>query len=105
MYVSHYGRWLVCTDEDSNGTIDHGELKKCFQKLQLHLTEKEIDDLYHSCDVDGNEGIQFTEFVVLLCLIYLLGKPAIAPNDVSTTCLTLIRFMFSVLIFLVNCLY
>ncbi|KAF5950582.1 hypothetical protein HYC85_012575 [Camellia sinensis] len=50
-------------DEDSNGTIDLEELKKCLQKLQLHLTEKEIDDLFHSCDVDGSEGIQFKEFI------------------------------------------
>ncbi|KAG7990997.1 hypothetical protein I3843_02G053600 [Carya illinoinensis] len=27
-------------DEDSNGTIDQEELKKCLQKLQLHLTEE-----------------------------------------------------------------
>ncbi|CAL5337221.1 unnamed protein product [Camellia sinensis] len=51
-------------DEDSNGTIDLEELKKCLQKLQLHLTEKEIDHLFHSCDVDGSEGIQFKEFIV-----------------------------------------
>ncbi|XP_058093634.1 probable calcium-binding protein CML22 isoform X2 [Magnolia sinica] len=70
-------------DEDSNGTIDHEELKKCLQKLQLHLTEKEVYDLYHSCDVDGNEGIQFNEFVVLLCLIYLLMEPSTAPSTTS----------------------
>ncbi|GMP55644.1 hypothetical protein CsSME_00020406 [Camellia sinensis var. sinensis] len=50
-------------DEDSNGTIDLEELKKCLQKLQLRLTEKEIDHLFHSCDVDGSEGIQFKEFI------------------------------------------
>ncbi|XP_068664558.1 probable calcium-binding protein CML22 [Aristolochia californica] len=61
-------------DEDSNGTIDHKELNKCLDTLKIHLTEKEIDDLYHSCDVDGNEGIQYNEFIVLLCIIYLLVK-------------------------------
>eukprot|EP00268_Persea_americana_P036819 TRINITY_DN36342_c0_g2_i10.p1 TRINITY_DN36342_c0_g2~~TRINITY_DN36342_c0_g2_i10.p1 ORF type:complete len:240 (+),score=38.72 TRINITY_DN36342_c0_g2_i10:1597-2316(+) len=70
-------------DEDSNGTIDRGELKKCLQKLRPHLTDKDIDDLYHSCDIDGHEGIQFTEFVVLLCLTYLLGKPATTTNNTS----------------------
>lgn len=63
-------------DEDSNGTIDREELKKCLQKLQLHLTAEEIEDLFHSCDIDGSEGIQFNEFIVLLCLIYLLKEPS-----------------------------
>uniref|UniRef100_A0A2N9G5V1 EF-hand domain-containing protein n=1 Tax=Fagus sylvatica TaxID=28930 RepID=A0A2N9G5V1_FAGSY len=63
-------------DEDSNGTIDREELKKCLQKLQLHLTEEEVEDLFHSCDIDGSEGIQFKEFIVLLCLIYLLKEPS-----------------------------
>ncbi|KAI3971391.1 hypothetical protein MKW92_043753 [Papaver armeniacum] len=53
------------------GTIDHEELKKCLNKLQLHLTEREIEDLFQACDVDGIEGIQLNEFVVLLCLLYL----------------------------------
>ncbi|RWR87207.1 EF-hand domain-containing protein [Cinnamomum micranthum f. kanehirae] len=92
-------------DEDSNGTIDRGELKKCLQKLRPHLTDKDIDDLYHSCDIDGHEGIQFTEFVVLLCLTYLLGKPATTPNNVSMTWSKLIDFMFNVPIFMVNHLY
>lgn len=76
---------LSYTDEDSNGTIDHEELKKCLNKLQLHLTEDEIDDLFDSCDMDGREGIQFNEFIVLLCLIYLLMDPTTSPQKVSTT--------------------
>jgi len=63
-------------DEDSNGTIDREELKKCLQKLQLHMTEEEVEDLFHSCDINGSEGIQFNEFIVLLCLIYLLKEPS-----------------------------
>ncbi|CAI9771173.1 unnamed protein product [Fraxinus pennsylvanica] len=59
-------------DEDSNGTIDHEELKKCLQKLQFRVREEEIDDLFYYCDMNENEGIQFNEFIVLLCLIYLL---------------------------------
>lgn len=57
--------------------------------------DKDIDDLYHSCDIDGHEGIQFTEFVVLLCLTYLLGKPATTTNNVSTAWLKLMHFMFN----------
>ncbi|PHU21373.1 putative calcium-binding protein CML22, partial [Capsicum chinense] len=59
-------------DEDSNGTIDRDELKKCLKKLQFHVKEEEIDDLFDSCDMDEKEGIQFNEFIVLLCLLYLL---------------------------------
>ncbi|PIA36030.1 hypothetical protein AQUCO_03400136v1 [Aquilegia coerulea] len=69
-------------DEDSNGTIDREELKKCLETLQLHLTGKEIEDLFQSCDVDGEEGIQFNEFIVLLCLIYLLMEPS-SPHPTS----------------------
>ncbi|PON63730.1 Parvalbumin [Parasponia andersonii] len=69
-------------DEDSNGLIDREELKKCLQELQLRLTEEEIEDLFHSCDMDGSEGIQFNEFIVLLCLIYLLKDQ---PSSSQTT--------------------
>ncbi|XAR48836.1 hypothetical protein NMG60_11031798 [Bertholletia excelsa] len=70
-------------DEDSNGTIDYEELKKCLEKLQVHLTEKEIDELFHSCDVDGYEEIQFKEFLVLLCLVYFLTDHATSPQTIS----------------------
>ncbi|XP_026387963.1 probable calcium-binding protein CML21 isoform X3 [Papaver somniferum] len=70
-------------DEDSNGTIDHEELKHCLNKLQLHLTEREIEDLFQACDVDGIEGIQLNEFVVLLCLIYLLMDSSENSHSIS----------------------
>ncbi|GMN62476.1 hypothetical protein TIFTF001_031562 [Ficus carica] len=70
-------------DEDSNGTIDREEMKKCLQQLQLRLTEEEIDDLFHSCDIDGSEGIQFNEFIVLLCLIYVLKDQPSSSNTTS----------------------
>ncbi|MBA0696344.1 hypothetical protein Goari_002902 [Gossypium aridum] len=68
-------------DEDSNGTIDRDELNRCLEKLQLHFTKEEVEDLFHSCDIDGSEGIQFNEFIVLLCLIYLLMKPSSSPDN------------------------
>lgn len=77
MNINFYCKFsLSLIDEDSNGTIDREELKNCLQKLQLHLTEEEVEDLFHSCDIDGSEGIQFNEFIVLLCLIYLLKEPS-----------------------------
>ncbi|CAN6801915.1 unnamed protein product [Brassica oleracea] len=64
-------------DSDGNGTIDMEELKKCLVELELmSLSEEEVKGLYGWCDVDGSKGIQFNEFIVLLCLIYLLAKPS-----------------------------
>ncbi|KAL4561111.1 hypothetical protein LXL04_033273 [Taraxacum kok-saghyz] len=59
-------------DTDANGTINREELKKCLQELQLDCTEQEIDDLFESCDLTGKKGMKFNEFVVVLCLVYLL---------------------------------
>ncbi|KAB1215000.1 putative calcium-binding protein CML21 [Morella rubra] len=59
-------------DEDSNGSIDHEELKKCFLKLEIQFTEEEIKDLFEACDINEDMGMKFNEFIVLLCLVYLL---------------------------------
>ncbi|WOL14398.1 hypothetical protein Cni_G23178 [Canna indica] len=67
-------------DEDSNGTIDHEELKKCLSILQFNLEEKEIDQLYHYCDMNEHNGIQYHEFIVLLCLAYLLAGSSFATH-------------------------
>ncbi|URE17706.1 EFh [Musa troglodytarum] len=63
-------------DEDSNGAIDQEELKHCFQKLEISFNEQEIGDLFLACDIDDNLGMKFNEFIVLLCLVYLLNEPA-----------------------------
>ncbi|CAL9122348.1 unnamed protein product [Musa textilis] len=72
-------------DEDSNGTMDHEELKKCLRMLRIQLTEKDIDRLYHYCDMDENKGIQYHEFIVLLCFAYLLAGPDSATNNMSNS--------------------
>ncbi|KAJ4867828.1 putative calcium-binding protein CML21 [Raphanus sativus] len=59
-------------DEDSNGSIDHSELKNCFRKLEIMFEEEEINDLFQACDINEDKEIAFTEFIVLLCLVYLL---------------------------------
>ncbi|KAF5184388.1 Ef hand calcium-binding family protein [Thalictrum thalictroides] len=59
-------------DEDSNGAIDHEELKHCFLKLEIKSTEEEISDLFEACDINENMGMKFNEFIVLLCLVHLL---------------------------------
>ncbi|XP_022716614.1 probable calcium-binding protein CML21 isoform X2 [Durio zibethinus] len=67
-----------CKDEDSNGSIDHEELKKCFHKLEVSFTEEEINDLFKACDINEDRGIKFNEFIVVLCLVYLLKDNATA---------------------------
>ncbi|KAH7684245.1 calcium-binding protein CML protein [Dioscorea alata] len=62
-------------DEDANGAIDHEELKRCFNKLEVSCTEEEFNDLFEACDINENMGIKFNEFIVLLCLVYLLKVP------------------------------
>ncbi|CAD6264310.1 unnamed protein product [Miscanthus lutarioriparius] len=62
-------------DEDSDGTIDNEERQSFLSKLQVQMSEKEMDNLHHYCDIDSRSGIQFQEFVVLLCLMYLLFGP------------------------------
>jgi len=71
------------TDEDSNGTIDQEELKKSFSKLQIPFTEEEINDLFEACDINEDMGMKFSEFIVLLCLIYLLKDDPAAVHAVS----------------------
>lgn len=65
-------------DEDSNGEIDKEELKHCFQKLEISFTEEEICDLFEACDINEDMGMKFNEFIVFLCLIYLLNEPAVS---------------------------
>ncbi|KAL9232769.1 hypothetical protein vseg_007839 [Gypsophila vaccaria] len=71
-------------DEDHNGFLDQEELQKCLKDLPSNLTTKDFDDIFNSCDVDGNGLIQFHEFIVFLCLIYLLARPSSShSNNVS----------------------
>ncbi|KNA04701.1 hypothetical protein SOVF_197240 isoform A [Spinacia oleracea] len=61
-------------DVDKNEVIDHSELKHCLRKLEVIFSEEEIDDFFKSCDINENMGIKFNEFIVLLCLVYLLQE-------------------------------
>ncbi|KAK4491819.1 hypothetical protein RD792_002595 [Penstemon davidsonii] len=61
-------------DEDGSGAIDPQELKHCFQKLEIKFSDEEINDLFEACDINEDMGIKFNEFIVLLCLVYLLKE-------------------------------
>lgn len=84
LYLDQSLPLFICieADEDSNGTIDNVELKKCLHTLAFVIRDEEIDDLFSYCDMDENEGIQFKEFIVLLCLIYLLTDFSTSTNGV-----------------------
>lgn len=76
---------IFYTDEDSNGAIDHDELKRAFSKLEVSFTDEEIDDLFAACDINEDMGINFNEFIVLICVVFLLKDDQNAGQKVSRT--------------------
>ncbi|CAA3005207.1 probable calcium-binding CML21 [Olea europaea subsp. europaea] len=70
-------------DEDRNGAIDPQELKNCFHKLEINFTDEETDDLFEACDINEEKGMKFNEFIVLLCLVYLLKDDPTALHAIS----------------------
>lgn len=72
-----------CIDEDGNGIIDQEELRHCFRKLEMKFSDEEIDDLFEACDINEDMGMKFNEFIVLLCLVYLLKDDPAALYAVS----------------------
>lgn len=77
------GTVFIFVDEDSNGAIDPEELKHCFNKLEINFSEEEINDLFEACDINEDKGMEFSEFIVLLCLVYLLKEDPAAAHAVS----------------------
>ncbi|XP_076954192.1 putative calcium-binding protein CML21 [Bidens hawaiensis] len=68
-------------DEDKSGSIDPRELNHCFRKLEIDFTDEEINDLFEECDINKDMGIAFKEFIVLLCLVYLLKKDPVSAHS------------------------
>lgn len=75
--------FFVTTDEDKSGTIDPKELNHCFRKLEIDFSDEEIKDIFKECDINDDLGINFKEFIVLLCLVYLLKKDSVSVHAVS----------------------
>ncbi|PHT99589.1 putative calcium-binding protein CML21 [Capsicum chinense] len=73
-------------DEDSNGAIDSQELKHAFSKQEINFTDEEISNLFQACDINEDMGIKFSEFTVLLCLVYLLKGDPSTLHAVSREC-------------------
>ncbi|KAL1370506.1 probable calcium-binding protein CML21 [Arachis hypogaea] len=85
-------------DEDSNGVIDREELKKSFSKLEISFTEEELNDLFEACDINEDMGMEFNEFTVLLCLVYLLADDPAALHTKSRIGLPNLESTFETLV-------
>ncbi|XP_015952168.1 probable calcium-binding protein CML21 [Arachis duranensis] len=85
-------------DEDSNGVIDREELKKSFSKLEISFTEEELNDLFEACDINEDMGMEFNEFIVLLCLVYLLADDPAALHTKSRIGLPNLESTFETLV-------
>lgn len=84
-------------DKDGNGSVDMEELKLCLQELQVEYSDEEIEEFHHESDMDSSHGIQFKEFIVVLALIYLLGRPTHtgAVSSLLLICYLSIFFLFN----------
>ncbi|KAK6947151.1 EF-hand domain [Dillenia turbinata] len=85
-------------DADKNGAIDKEELKHCFEKLKISFTEEEINDLFEACDINDDMGMKFNEFVVLLCLVYLLKEDPTALHAKSRMGMPTLEATFETLV-------
>ncbi|KAL1820875.1 hypothetical protein ACET3Z_015744 [Daucus carota] len=85
-------------DEDANGVIDREELKHCFRELGIKFTEEEATDLFEACDIAHDTGMKFSEFIVLLCLVYLLKQRSTDPHAKSRTGLPDLEATFETLV-------
>lgn len=79
-------------------------MKHCFHKLEINFTDEEIKDLFEACDINEVKGIKFNEFIVLLCLVYLLKEDPTAQHAVSRTLSLLVYFFFHKLMLHLNAL-
>lgn len=61
-------------DKDGSGTIDLNELKECFRQLKVSFSDEEVKAFHQESDMDSSKGVDFKEFIVVLALVYLLGK-------------------------------
>ena len=65
------------------------------------MTDEETEGLFEACDIRKKKGMKFNEFIVLLCLVYLLQKPS--PDQTVSLKVFLIILYF--LIIYLFCLY
>lgn len=49
----------------------------------MNVPDEEINDLFEACDINADMGMEFNEFIVLLCLLHLLKDDPAAMRAVS----------------------
>ena len=55
-------------DRDGNGLITFIELRKVMTLLGEKLTDADLQEMIHEADVDGDGGINYTEFVRMMMM-------------------------------------
>jgi Ca2+-binding EF-hand superfamily protein len=53
-------------DTNNNGIIDRFELRVCLEKLRIEATASDVNQLFSMFDIDGSDGIDFSEFCSML---------------------------------------
>lgn len=65
-YVTDHQKklWIVfkTIDQDDSGSVDASELKKAFEKMDVHVTDKEVDLLLKSMDRDKTLKVNWNEW-------------------------------------------
>jgi len=53
-------------DQDGGGSISASELKHVFENLGEKLTDEEVDEMIREADIDGNNKVNYEEFVKMM---------------------------------------
>ncbi len=53
-------------DIDGDGTITDAEVRTLLQGLGVHVSQESLNDLFARFDKDGNNALDFSEFVMMM---------------------------------------
>ena len=56
-------RVFALFDRDGNGVIDKCELRQVFSEMGRHFTDSEVQKLMSMTDQDGDETLNYEEFI------------------------------------------
>lgn len=56
-------------DVDHNGTICISEFNRALHQLRIFVDREEVQDLYSEYDMDGDNSLDFEEFIQLICKV------------------------------------
>ncbi|XBW38193.1 hypothetical protein QEN19_003785 [Hanseniaspora menglaensis] len=64
--IQEFKEAFTLFDKDNNGTISKQELSTVMRSLGLSPSEQEVTDLMNEIDLNGNNSIEFSEFLTLM---------------------------------------